>query len=82
MSWLSPEDMAQLRPAESMFASPIPVQSVSSDEFMPPPQSPKQKEFEARVKQIGSELSKKQGLSRRRFFQTPAGMAAAFVAIA
>lgn len=81
MSWLSPLDLAQLRPAESMFASPIPVQSVSSDEFMPTPQSPKQKEFEARIKQIGAELSKKQGLSRRRFFQTPAGMAAAFVAM-
>ena len=81
MSWLSPDDMKQLSSAESAFASPIPVRPVSSDEFMPEPQSPRQAQFEARVKAIGSELAKKQGLSRRKFFQTPAGMAAAFMAM-
>ena len=81
MNWLTPEEMAQLKSAQGLFASPIPVQSVSSDEFMPAPQSARQARFEARVKELGSELSKKQGLSRRRFFQTPAGMAAAFVAM-
>jgi hypothetical protein len=81
MSWLSPDELEQLSSAESMFASPIPVASVSSDEFMPAPQSARQREFEARVKQVGSELAKKQGVSRRRFFQTPAGMAAAFLAM-
>ncbi len=81
MSWLSPEDLDQLDSAESMFASPIPVASVSSDEFMPAAQSPRQKAFEARVKQVGSEMAQRHGLSRRRFFQTPAGMAAAFMAL-
>ena len=81
MSWLSPEELGQLKFAETAFASPIPVRPVSSDEFMPAHQSPQQREFELRVKRLGSELSKKQGLSRRRFFQTPAGMAAAFVAM-
>ncbi len=81
MSWLSPEEMNKLAPAESAFASPIPVRPVSSDEFMPALQSPRQALFEKRVKQLGSELAKKQGLSRRRFFQTPAGMAAAFLAL-
>ncbi len=81
MSWLSPADMAQLVAAETTFASPIPVQPVSSDEFMPGPQSPRQREFELRVKTLGNELARKQGLSRRRFFQTPAGMAAAFLAM-
>jgi predicted TIM-barrel fold metal-dependent hydrolase len=81
MSWLSPDDLEQLVSAESMFPSPIPVASVSSDEFMPAAQSPRQREFEARVKQVGSELSRKLGQSRRRFFQTPAGMAAAFLAM-
>ena len=81
MSWLSPEEMNKLAPAESGFASPIPVRPVSSDEFMPALQSPRQAMFERRVKQLGSELAKKQGLSRRRFFQTPAGMAAAFLAM-
>ena len=81
MSWLSSEEMSKLAPAESAFASPIPVRPVSSDEFMPALQSPRQAMFERRVKQLGSELAKKQGLSRRRFFQTPAGMAAAFLAM-
>ena len=81
MSWLSPDEMSKLDSAESMFPSPIPVQSVSSDEFMPAPQSARQKEFEARVKALGSELSQRLGISRRRFFQTSSGMAAAFLAM-
>ncbi len=81
MSWLSETDLEQLSSAESMFASPIPVASVSSDEFMPETQSAKQRQFEARVKEVGNTLSRKLGVSRRRFFQTPAGMAAAFVAM-
>ena len=55
---MSPDEIARLVPAETArFRSPIPVQSVSSDEFMPPPQTPRQREFEARVKAIGSELA-------------------------
>ena len=79
---MSPDEIARLVPAETAtFRSPIPTQAVSSDEFVPAPQSDKQREFEARVKQIGSELAKKQGISRRTFFQGAAGMAAAFVAM-
>jgi predicted TIM-barrel fold metal-dependent hydrolase len=54
---------------------------VSSDEFLPAPQTAKQREFEARVKQYGAALARHQGMSRRAFFQTAAGMAAAFVAM-
>jgi predicted TIM-barrel fold metal-dependent hydrolase len=72
----------ELLPAEtSSFASPIPTQFVSSDEFTPAPQTAKQKEVEARIKELGNRLAKHQGVSRRRFFQTAAGMAAAFVAM-
>ena len=79
---LSPDDLQSLIPGETArFRSPIPTQSVSSDEFYPGVQTPKQREFEARVKSIGSALAKKQGVSRRRFFQGAAGMAAAFVAM-
>lgn len=81
MSMLSPEETARLISAESLFPSPIPVQSVSSDEFMPGPQTPKQREFEQRVKEMGGEMAKRLGISRRRFFQTSAGMAAAFLAM-
>src|SRR5207253_8295482 len=79
---LSAEELRELLPAEtSAFPSPIPTQSVSSDEFMPAPQTEKQREFEARIKAYGSELAGHQGMSRRAFFKTAAGMAAAFVAM-
>ncbi|MBK9608765.1 MAG: amidohydrolase family protein [Betaproteobacteria bacterium] len=79
---LSPDDLERLIPAERLrFRSPIPTQSVSSDEFLPATQSAKQREFEARIKQLGTALAKKQGVSRRAFFQGAAGMAAAFVAM-
>src|SRR6266513_1793258 len=48
---------------------------------MPAPQTTKQREFEARIKAYGSELAGHQGMSRRAFFKTAAGMAAAFVAM-
>ena len=51
MGFLSDEELSRLSPAaRSLYPSPIPVQSVSSDEFMPPPQTAKQREFELRVK--------------------------------
>src|SRR5215470_8659388 len=81
MSMLSPEELERLTSAESLFPSPIPVQSISSDEFAPGPQTAKQREFEARVKAMGTELAKRLGMSRRRFFQTAAGMATAFLAM-
>jgi hypothetical protein len=82
MGWLDREELRQLLPAErSAFPSPIPTQSVSSDEFMPAPQTVKQREFEARVKEYGTTLARQHGMSRRAFFTTAAGMAAAFVAM-
>ena len=79
---LSTEDIARLVPAEQdRFRSPIPTRPVASDEYLPAPQSAKQREFEARVRSLGTELARKQGTSRRRFFQGAAGMAAAFVAM-
>src|SRR5262245_2997868 len=72
----------QVQPAETAsFPSPVPTQIVSSDEYMPVPQSEKQREVEARLKELSDRLARQQGLSRRRFFQTAAGMAASFVAM-
>ena len=56
-------------------------QSVSSDEFMPAPQTAKQREFEARIKELAASWRVHQGMCRRAFFKTAAGMAAAFVAM-
>src|SRR3984957_18757154 len=80
--FLTPEELRKLKPAETLrFASPIPTQVVSSDEYYPQPQNKKQREVEARVKSLGKELARKQGVSRRAFFTTAAGMAAAFLAM-
>src|SRR5688500_20377884 len=78
---LTPEELEKLSGAETLFPSPIPVQFVSSDEYMPSPQSPQQKEFEARIKETGAKLAKKHGMTRRKFFKTAGGMAAAFAAM-
>jgi uncharacterized protein len=82
MSPNDPLDIESLLPAEtSSFAAPIPTQFVSSDEFRPSPQTENQKRVEARVKELGTRLARHQGVGRRRFFKTAAGMAAAFVAM-
>ncbi len=82
MKFLSDEMISGLLPAEtSSFPSPVPTQIVSSDEFLPVPQTAQQREVEARLKDMSDRLAKRQGMSRRRFFQTAAGMAASFVAL-
>ncbi|MBV9784401.1 MAG: amidohydrolase family protein [Acidisphaera sp.] len=82
MGFLSDEELAQLLPAEeAAFASPVPTQIVSSDEYFPEPQNARQREVEARLKEMGDTLAARQGISRRRFFQTASGMAAAFLAM-
>src|SRR5687767_3391867 len=48
---------------------------------MPSPQSAQQREIEARIKEMGTALGKKHGMSRRKFFKTAGGMAAAFAAM-
>src|SRR4051794_16677624 len=80
MKFLSDDQIANLLPAESSsFPSPVPTQIVSSDEYLPVPQTAKQREVEARLKDLSDRLARRQGLSRRRFFQTASGMAASFL---
>jgi predicted TIM-barrel fold metal-dependent hydrolase len=82
MKLLNDRQLAELLPAEtSSFASPVPTQIVSSDEYLPVPQTEKQRQVEARLKELSGDLARRQGLSRRHFFQTASGMAASFVAI-
>ena len=77
-----PLDPQLLLPAEThSFAAPIPTQFVSSDEFPPGRQTEPQRRVEARIKELGNQLARHQGMGRRRFFKTAAGMAAAFVAM-
>src|SRR5262249_35024810 len=63
----------------SDIQSPIPTRMSSNEEFIPPPQSAKQKEWENRLRDFADRNAKKLGLSRRAFLQTSAGMAAAMV---
>src|SRR5689334_8103315 len=82
MGLLSDAELASLLPAEThAFAGPIPTQCVSSDEFLPSPQTRRQREVEARLRENGTALARRQGLSRRQFFATASGMAAAFLAM-
>ena len=79
---LDHDDLQRLMPAERVrMRSPIPLQPVSSEEFAPGPQTSTQQALQARLGQLGTELARHQGLSRRAFFQSAAGMAAAFVAM-
>src|ERR1700676_2371596 len=79
---LTDEELAALMPSElCQYQTPIPTQIVSSDEFYPDPQNERQREVEARLLAMADDLGGKQGLTRRRFFQTAAGMAASFVAM-
>jgi predicted TIM-barrel fold metal-dependent hydrolase len=79
MRFLSTQQLRELAAAEkTSFAAPIPTQIVSSDEYLPAPQSVKQREVESRLKELGNVLARKHGVSRRRFFQSAAGMAASY----
>jgi predicted TIM-barrel fold metal-dependent hydrolase len=79
---LTDQELAALMPSElCAYQTPIPTQIVSSDEFYPDPQNERQREVEARLLAMADDLGSKQGLNRRRFFQTAAGMAASFVAM-
>jgi predicted TIM-barrel fold metal-dependent hydrolase len=79
---LTPEELARLEPAENVaFGGPLPTQVISSDEFMPTAQTARQKQVEARLTALADELAPKHGLTRRGFFRSTAGMAAAFAAM-
>ncbi|MGE0221872.1 MAG: amidohydrolase family protein [Acetobacteraceae bacterium] len=82
MGFLSDDDLARLAPADVVEAdTPVPTRIVSSDEYFPAAQNAAQREAEARMLALGDEQARRHGISRRRFFQTAAGMAAAFVAM-
>lgn len=62
-------------------ALPIPSRIASNEEFIPPAQTPEQKEYEARLKEISTKAAREQGLDRRTFLRTGSGMAAALIAL-
>ncbi|MDB5406104.1 MAG: amidohydrolase [Rhodospirillales bacterium] len=82
MPFRDPDRKTHLLPAEThSFPSPVPTQIVASEEYDPPPQNAQQREVEVRVAEMGDAMAKKLGMTRRRFFQTAAGMATCFLAM-
>src|ERR1700682_4256081 len=83
--WMSSEELAKCSRAYDVdsedFCSPIPTQNVSNGEYLPKPQSEKQKQVEARIKELGDDASKKLGVSRRDFLASSGGMAASLIAM-
>jgi predicted TIM-barrel fold metal-dependent hydrolase len=82
MGMLSDNELEQLVPAwQASSPTPVPTQLVSSDEYLPIAQTERQKKVEARMNALADEHGRRNGLSRRRFFQTAAGMTTAFAAM-
>ncbi len=82
MALFDESDRDGLTPAELREPrTPLPVRMVASEEYLPVAQSPRQRETEARLYGLADQIAPKLGMTRRRFFQTSAGMAAAFVAL-
>jgi predicted TIM-barrel fold metal-dependent hydrolase len=67
--------------AQAEAPAPIPSRIASNEEFVPPPQSPQQREYEDRLAALSERAAKHQGLSRRAFLRTGSGMAAALLAL-
>ena len=67
--------------AETDFLPPIPSRIASNEEFVPPPQSAEQKEYEDRLATISERAAQRQGRSRRDFLRSGSGMAAALLAL-
>src|SRR5713101_8013378 len=67
--------------AQQDAVPPITTRIASNEEFIPPVQSPAQKEYEARVADIGERSARRQGISRRDFLRSGSGMAAALLAL-
>ena len=66
---------------DDRYRTPIPTQMVSNGEYMPAPQSERQKKVEARIGELADDASRRLGLSRRRFLAGSGGMAASFLAM-
>src|SRR5205823_2145108 len=61
--------------------SPIPTQMISNGEYMPAPQTEKQKRVQARLEELAGDASRNLGISRRNFLRSSGGTAAALLAM-
>ena len=69
-AWLSDAQLERCAPAETEpFQGPVPTRMISNGEYMPFPQTQKQKQVESRVKELSGKASKKLGMTRRQFLE-------------
>src|SRR5262249_39781348 len=68
------------RDREWNAASPIPTQVVSNEEFLPRPQTEKQKQVEDLTMEMGTANAKKLGMTRRAYMASSLGIATALIA--
>src|SRR5215471_13621812 len=81
-AWLSDEQLERCGPAEQEpFQGPVPTRMISNGEYMPHPQTEKQKHVEFRVNELADRAAKKLGITRRQFLGSAGGLAASFLAI-
>src|SRR5947207_11907416 len=81
-AWLSDAQLERCAPAETEpFAAPVPTRMIGNGEYMPFPQTDKQRQVEARVKELADKAAKKLGISRRQFLGSTGGLAASFMAM-
>src|SRR6266436_1820782 len=66
---------------EGPARTPIPTQVVSNGEYYPLPKTPAQRQVDERLNDYADRCGRKLGLSRRAFFRSACGMAAAMVAM-
>jgi predicted TIM-barrel fold metal-dependent hydrolase len=60
--------------------SPMPTQVVSNEEFIPRPQTPRQKQVEQLIGEMADTNSKRLGMDRRKFMASSMGLATCFLA--
>jgi hypothetical protein len=80
---LGEEQVAKCQRADvaEPLRSPIPTRMISNGEYMPVPQTEKQKRVEARLEELADEASHKLNISRRSFLRSSGGTAAALLAM-
>ena len=60
--------------------SPLPTQAVSNEEFLPRPQTQRQKQLEALIREMGDTRARKLNIDRRVFMASSMGLATCFAA--
>ncbi len=68
------------RDARKGVISPVPTQLVSNEEYIPRPQTAKQKQVEHLIGELSAERARKLNMDRRAFLSTSMGLATCFLA--